>query len=159
MVNFLRGILFGLLHLLNPKLRKLVLHKCFRVVLLLFKLSSKLWRGPGLDIFFVNFFLNVCSCSAILLRVLRLHNSSDSAGTVKFFFSSRQSHSFSLSGTASRCSLGLLGFHSQKLIGMWSLTNIRIVLCTFWRQLRERSVRHLEALFHFFLLLRRFRRL
>ena len=44
------------------------------------------------------------------------------AGTVKFFLSSRQHHSFSLSGTASRSSLGLEAFQSLKLIGMWSLT-------------------------------------
>jgi hypothetical protein len=41
---------------------------------------------------------------------------------VKFFLSSRQHHSFSLSGTASRSSLGLEAFQSLKLIGMWSLT-------------------------------------
>src|SRR6185436_19720846 len=63
-----------------------------------------------------------CSCSAILLRVQRLHISSDSAGTMKFFLSSRQHHSFSLSGIASRSSHGLEAFQSLKLIGMWSLT-------------------------------------
>ena len=67
--------------------------------------------------FFVKIFLNDCSCSAILLRVQRLHISSDSAGTVKFFLSSRQHHSFSLSGTASRSSLGLEAFQSLKLSG------------------------------------------
>ena len=51
-----------------------------------------------------------------------MHISSNSAGTVKFFLSSRQHHSFSLSGTASRSSLGLEAFQSLKLIGMWSLT-------------------------------------
>ena len=64
----------------------------------------------------------IAAISAILLRVQRLHISSDSTGTVKFFLSSRQHHSFSLSGTASRSSLGLEAFHSLKLIGMWSLT-------------------------------------
>src|SRR6185437_3745981 len=77
---------------------------------------------PVLIYFFVKVFLNDCSCSAILLRVQHLHISSDSAGTVKFFFSFRQHHSFSLLGIASICSLGLLAFHNLKLIGMWSLT-------------------------------------
>ena len=71
---------------------------------------------------FVKFFLNVCICVAILLRVQRLIDSSDSTGTVKFFFSSCQSHSFFLSGTASLCLLGLLAFYNLKLIRMWSLT-------------------------------------
>ena len=57
MVYFLRGILFGLLHLVNPKLGRLVLHKCVPVILLLFKVPGKLWRGPGLDIFLCQIFL------------------------------------------------------------------------------------------------------
>ena len=57
MVDFLRGIIFGLLHLLNPKLGSLVLHKYFPIILLLFKLPGKLWRGPGLDIFVRQVFL------------------------------------------------------------------------------------------------------
>ena len=51
MVNFLREIIFVLLHLLNPKLGSLVLHKGIPVILYLFELAGKLWRGPGLDIF------------------------------------------------------------------------------------------------------------
>ena len=77
---------------------------------------------PVLIYFFVKIFLNDRSCSAILLRVQRLHISSNSAGTVKFFLSSHQHHSFSLLGTASRPSLGLETLQSLKLIGMWSLT-------------------------------------
>ena len=108
---------------LGPSILTLIFHKCIPVTPELFKLAGKYGCGPGLDIyFFVKIFLNNCSCSAILLRVQRLHISLDLAGTVKFFLSSCQHYSFSLSGTASHSSLGLEAFQSLKLIGMWSLT-------------------------------------
>ena len=57
MVYFLRGIIFGLLHLNKPKLGRLVLHKCIPVILYLLELTGKLWHGPGLDIFLRQIFL------------------------------------------------------------------------------------------------------
>ena len=39
-IYFLQGIILGLYHLLNPKLRRLVLDKCNPVVIFLFKLPG-----------------------------------------------------------------------------------------------------------------------
>ena len=122
MVHFLRGVVFGFCTFWSPSSEDLYSTNASQWPLRFSSSPVNTGVVPVLIYFVVKIFLNDCSCSAILLRVQRLHISLDSARTVKFFLSSCQHHFFSLLGTASRSSLGLEAFQSLKLIGMWPLT-------------------------------------